>query len=155
MAVYTIVQSAPKEIRETDLVISKPTFIEEINSTRVRRGVVKLTTASSLRDIFMAITNKYDQSVNPYHLKLNKYEGIAYDKDEDLVEVVYRIIRDNNLNLIESAVDKILKSRSHKIETIYYITDDLQGVEAFTKNGISALKPDKNNKKQEKMEDVV
>lgn len=155
MTTYTIVQTAPEKLDETTLVIYKPNFLEEIRSTKARRGVTKLTTASSLRDIFMAITNKYDNTVNPFHLKLNKYEGISYEKDEDLIEVVYRIIRDNNLNLIESAVDKILKSRSHKIQTIYYISDDLQGIGAFTKNGISAIKYDKKGKKEEKSEDLV
>lgn len=155
MSVYTVVASAPKNLSETDLVINKPNFLEEIAKNKVRRGVVKLTTAPALRDIFMAITDKYDNTVNPYHLKLSKYEGIAYEKDEDLVDVVYRIIRDNNLNLVESAIDKLLKSRAHTVETIYYVTDDLDGIEAFAKNGISALKTDKKGKKEEKSENLV
>jgi len=155
MSVYTVVASAPKNLSETDLVINKPNFLEEITKNKVRRGVVKLTTAPALRDIFMAITDKYDNTVNPYHLKLSKYEGIAYDKDEDLIDVVYRIIRDNNLNLVESAIDKQLKSRAHSVETIYYVTDDLDGIEAFAKNGISALKTDKKGKKEEKSENLV
>lgn len=155
MTVFTVVASAPKSLSATDLVIYKPNFLEEISKNKVRRGVVKLTTAPALRDIFMAITDKYDNTVNPYHLKLSKYEGIAFAKDEDLISVVYRVIRDNNLNLIESAIDKTLKSRSHDVEVIYYVTDDLDGIEAFAKNGISALKNDKKTKKPENTEDVV
>lgn len=152
---YTVVGETPKNLTEKDLVINKPNFLEEIAKTRVRRGVVKLTTASNLRDIFMAITNNYDPTINPYHLKLSKYEGIKYDSDQDLVEVVYRVIRDNNLNLIEAAVDKALKSRAPSVETIYYVTSDLDGIGAFAKNGISALKLDKKGKKLENSENVV
>jgi hypothetical protein len=152
---YTVVGETPKNLTEKDLVINKPNFLEEIAKTRVRRGVVKLTTASNLRDIFMAITNNYDPTINPYHLKLSKYEGIKYDSDQDLVEVVYRVIRDNNLNLIEAAVDKALKSRAPSVETIYYVTSDLDGVGAFAKNGVNALKLDKKGKKLENSENVV
>ena len=155
MSVYTVVGEAPKNLTDKDLVLNKPNFLEEIAKNRVRRGVVKLTTASALRDIFMAITNNYDPTINPYHLKLSKYEGIAYNTDEDLVEVVYRVIRDNNLNLIEAAIDKALKSRDSSVETIYFVTTDLDGIGAFAKNGISALKLDKKSKKTENSENVV
>lgn len=155
MSVYYAVPLAPKHLEENEMVIYKPTFLEEIAKTKVRRGVNKLTTASSLRDIFMAITDKYDQTVNPYHLKLSKYEGIAYDIDEDLVAVVYRIIKDNDLKLVEAAIDKQLKSRPHNIDTIYYVTSDMEHVSAFTKNGVSAGKNDEKGKKPKKSETVV
>jgi hypothetical protein len=155
MSVYTVVGEAPKDLTDKDLVINKPMFLEEIAKTRVRRGVVKLTTASNLRDIFMAITNTYDPTINPYHLKLSKYEGIKYDSDQDLAEVVQRIIRDNNLNLIEAAIDKALKTRAPSVETIYFVTSDLDGIAAFAKNGVSALKLDKKGKKTENSENLV
>jgi hypothetical protein len=155
MTVYFAVPSVPEKVEATDMVMYKPTFLEEIAKTRVRRGVNKLTTASSLRDIFMAITDKYDQTINPYHLKLNKYEGIAYDIDEDLVAVVYRVIKDNGLNLVESALDKQIKARPHTVERIYYVTPDMEGVAAFTKNGISAGNLDQKGKKPKNSETVV
>ena len=155
MSVYTVVGEAPKNLTDKDMVLNKPNFMEEIAKNRVRRGVVKLTTASALRDIFMAITNNYDPTVNPYHLKLSKYEGIAYEKDEDLVEVVYRVIRDNNLNLIEAAIDKALKTREPSVETIYFVTTDLDGIAAFAKNGVSALKLDKKGKNKDNSDIVV
>jgi hypothetical protein len=155
MIVYYAVPLAPKHIEENEMVIYKPTFLDEIQKTKVRRGVNKLTTASSLRDIFMAITDKYDNTINPYHLKLSKYEGISYDIDEDLVAVVYRIIKDNDLKLVEAAIDKQLKSRPHTVDTIYYVTPDMEGVSAFTQNGVTAGKSDEKGKKPKKSETVV
>ena len=155
MSVYTVVGKTPEKLESTDFVIEKPTFIEEISKSKNKRGVTKLTTAASLRDIFMSITDKYDNTVNPYHLKLSKYEGIAYDTDMDLVPLIYRIISDNKLNLIEQAVDHKIKTRPLTSEVIYYVTDDLEGVGAFAKNGVSALKLDKNKKKTENPESVV
>lgn len=155
MSVYTVVGEAPKNLGPNEFLIEKPTFLEEIGKTKSKRGVSKLTTASSLRDIFMLITDKYDQKVNPYHLKLSKYEGIKYDTDQDLVPLLYRIIDDNKLNLIESAVDVAIKSRPHGTELIYYVTSDLDGVGAFAKNGINAGKLDKKGKKTENSDIVV
>jgi hypothetical protein len=152
MSVYTVVGEIPKELGKNDFVILKPAFLEEIAKTKNKRGVSRLTTASSLRDIFMLITDKYDPKVNPYHLKLSKYEGIKYESDEDLVPLIYRIIEDNKLNLIESAVDVAIKNRPHGTEVIYYVTSDLDGVGAFAKNGINAGKLDKKGKKSENSE---
>lgn len=155
MSVYTVVGEVPSTLNKGDFVILKPTFIEEIAKTKNKRGVSKLTTASSLRDIFMLITEKFDPKVNPYHLKLSKYEGIKYETDQDLVPLIYRIIDDNKLNLIESAVDVAIKNRPHDTEVIFYVTSDLEGVGAFAKNGINARKLDKKGKKTENSESVV
>jgi hypothetical protein len=155
MSVYTVVGETPKNLSTTDFVIEKPTFLEEIAKSKAKRGVNKLTTAPSLRDIFMAITDKYDNTINPYHLKLSKYEGIKFDKDEDLIPLIYRIISDNNLNLIEAAVDLKIKTRPLGAEVIYYVTSDLEGVGAFAKNGVSALKLDKKGKETKNPESVV
>ena len=155
MSTYSVVPEAPKNLEAGDYVIYKPTFIDEIAKTRTKRGVNKLTTASSLREIFMLITDKYDKTVNPYHLKLNKYEGIAYDIDEDLVAVIYRVIRDNNLSLVEAAVEKLIKERPHGTYHVYYVTSDLEGVNAFIKNGLSPEKTEEKGKKPKKSENVV
>ena len=155
MSVYTVVGEAPKKLGLTDYVIEKPTFMEEISKFRNKRGVNRLTTASSLRDIFMAITDKYNNTINPYHLKMSKYDGIKFAKDEDLIPVIYRVIADNNLNLIEAAIEHKLKTRPHTVETIYYVTSDLDGIGAFAKNGINALKFDKKSKDAKNPETLV
>jgi hypothetical protein len=155
MSVYTVVGETPKNLTATDFVIEKPTFLEEIAKSKVKRGVNKLTTAPSLRDIFMAITDKYDNTVNPYHLKLSKYEGIKFEKDEDLIPLIYRIISDNKLDLVEAAVDLKIKTRPLGTEVIYYVTSDLDGVGAFAKNGVNALKLDKKGKETKNPESVV
>lgn len=155
MSTFYVVPTVPESLGPNDMVLYKPTFLEEIAKTKNRRGVTKLTTASSLRDIFMQITEKYDNKINPYHLKLNKYEGIAYDIDEDLVAIVYRVIKDNDLKLVEAAIDHALKARPHNIENIYYVTPDVEGIAAFTKNGVSAGKQDEKGKKPKKSDIVV
>ena len=137
MAVFKRIDKAPEKLKDNECVINKPDFQEFITQTRKRRGTSGLTTASNLRDIFMAITDKYDHTINPYQLKLSKYEGRAYDNDDGIRLVIFKIIADFDLNLLEKAVEFEIKNRPLETELIYYVSDDLAGTGAFIKNGIN------------------
>lgn len=137
MAVFKRVSKAPEKLKENECVISKPDFQKEIDSTKKRRGVSGLTTASNLRDIFMAITDKYDHTVNPYQLKLSKYEGIAYETNEGLRNVIFKVISDFELDLLDKAVEFEIKNRPENTDFIYYVSDDMIGSSAFVKQGIN------------------
>lgn len=146
MANFTRVDKAPEKLKENECVIVKPDFIDEIQSTKKRRGISGLTTVPYLRDIFMAITDKYDHTVNPYQMKLSKYNGLSYKTEEDLSKIIFKIISDLNLDLLEKAVDTKVKNRPQGTDTIYYVSDDLEGTGAFIKNGIN-MDTTKNKKK--------
>lgn len=139
MAEFKRVDTAPEKLKENECVILKPDFQEFIEVTRKRRGTSGLTTASNLRDIFMSITDKYDHEVNPYQLKLSKYEGIAYENEDGLRKVIFRVIKDFDLGLVEKALDYEIKNRKPNTDLIYYVSDDLTGNGAFIRNGINQL----------------
>lgn len=149
MATFKRVDEAPEKLKDNECVIKKPDFQEQLDASRKRRGVSGLTTASNLRDIFMAITDKYDVTVNPYQLKLSKYEGRAYENDDGLRKIIFKIISDFDLNLVEKAVDYEIKNRPVNTDTIYYVSDDLVGTGAFIKNGINQQE----NKKKVKVKE--
>ena len=149
MAHYIRVDKAPETLKDNECVIAQPDFQEELDATRKRRGVSKLTTASNLRDIFMAITDKYDNTVNPYHLKLSKYEGREYNSDEELRQIIFKIMSDFDLSLLEKAVDFHIKNRPDNTDTIYYVSKDLLGSAAFIKNGINMKTKEKKVKVKE------
>ena len=137
MATFKRVDKAPEELKENECVINKPDFQEFIAATRKRRGTSGLTTASNLRDIFMAITDKYDHEVNPYQLKLSKYEGIAYEDEKGIEKVLFRVIKDFDLSLVDKAIEFEIKNRKPNTDLIYYVSDDLIGIGCFIKNGIN------------------
>lgn len=137
MAEFKRVDKAPDQLKDNECVIFKPDFEEFIEATRKRRGTSGLTTASNLRDIFMLITDKYDHDVNPYQLKLSKYEGIAYENEDGLRKVIFRVIKDFDLGLVEKALDYEIKNRKPNTDLIYYVSDDLTGNGAFVRNGIN------------------
>ena len=138
MANYKLVKKTPEKLGSNEFVIERPNFMEEIESTRGKRGVTNLTTASYLRDVFMAITDKYDNTINPYRLVLSKYVGLSYETDKDISNIILKIIDDHRLPLIEKAVEQKIKTRPLGTELIYYVSDDSNGVSAFIKMGINA-----------------
>lgn len=141
MSKFTVVEKVPEKLKDTDFVLYKPNFLEEVKASRLsNQSVSKITTVNHLRDILMIITGKYDESINPYHITLNKYEGINVPTSEDIADVIVRIDRDNNLKLLEKALNLNIKNRPIGTEMIYYVSPDTQGVEQFQLNNIEIAK---------------
>lgn len=137
---YIRVDKAPEKTNKNEMVIAKPNFMEEIEATKLRRGVDKLTTVNALRDTFMAITDKYDNSLNPYHMPLSKYRGRAFNDSKEYGDIILKIIKDNDYDLVDKAVDTLVKARKSEVNTIYYISPDIEGTSALIKNGFSLKK---------------
>lgn len=134
---YIRVDEAPEKIKDNEMVIFKPNFADEIKAKRGRRGADKIATIRNIRDTLMAITDKYDQSINPYHLKLQKYDNLKYDGDSGYGDIILRVIRENGLPLIDKAVEQQLLKRNPSVNTVYYVSPDLEGSAAFISLGFS------------------
>jgi hypothetical protein len=151
---YIRVDKAPEKLKANETVIHKPNFLEEIKASKGRRGVDNVATVRSLRDALMAITDKYDNTINPYHLKYHRYDNLMYEGDEGFAAIILRIIADNDLPLIDKAIEFELLKRKPDVDTVYYVSDDLNGSTAFIKHGFH-LKTDKKGKSASKSENVV
>ena len=135
MSTFKRVSEAPKKLEKNEMVINKPDFQKEIDSTRGKRGTTKRTTSAGLRDLFMTLNDNYEMNVNPFALKLSKYEGLEIETDDQLRGVLNKIINDNDLPVYEQIIEYTLKTRSAAITSIYYVSDDLSGISAFIKFG--------------------
>jgi len=151
---YILVDSAPEKIKDNEMVIIRPTFIEQISKSKLRRGVSKLTTVNALRDALMLITDVYDNTINPYKINLSAYEGLAYENDNDLSDIIIRILNDQGVDLLTKAIDYELKDRNVKVDTVYYVSKNLEGAGAFLANGFN-LKSTKNDKKITKNKETM
>lgn len=152
---YFLVDEAPEQPEKNEMVIYKPTFIEQIAQSKLRRGVKNLTTVNALRDALMLITDKYDNTINPYRLTLNEYEGLPFENDEDLSGIILQIINDNNLPLVSKAIEHYIKNRPTTVDTIYFVSDDDSEVASvFIANGFSRGE-DKKTKKITKQEESL
>jgi len=132
---YIRVDEAPEKLKDNEMVIVKPDFIEEIASVSQKRGVKGIATIRSIRDALMVITDKYDNTINPYHVILQRYDNLLYKGNEGFAEIIQRVIKDNNLPLIDKAVEFKLLNRKPTVDTIYYVSDDIEGSGAFIRLG--------------------
>ena len=151
---YILVDKAPEKVKDNEMVLVKPTFLEQIAKSKLRRGKSQLTTVNALRDALMLITDVYDNTINPYRINLSAYEGLAYETDEDLSKIVLKILTDSGNDFITKAVDFHLKKRDSKVNTVYYVSNDLEGTGAFLANGFN-LKKTKNTPKADNNEETV
>lgn len=132
---YIRVDEAPEKIKDNELVIFKPNFLEEIASVSKKRGVKGIATIRSIRDALMVITDKYDNTINPYHIILQRYDNLLYDGNEGFAKLIQRIIKEEKLPLVDKAVEFKLLQRNAKVDTVYYVSDDIEGSGAFIRLG--------------------
>lgn len=144
---YIRVDEAPEKLKNNEMAITKPNFLEEVISTKGKRGVNKVATIRNIRDTLMVITANYDETINPYHLKLQKYDNLMYKDDKGYADIILRVIKDNNLSLLDKAIEKKLLNRSPMIDTVYYVSPDIEGSTAFISLGFTMKSGKKSPKK--------
>jgi len=144
---YIRVDEAPETLKDNEMVVTKPEFLEEIAATRARRGIKSVVTIRNLRDTLMLITDKYDNTINPYRLNLQNYNNLVYDGDKEYSKIVLKVIKDNDLTLLDKAVEKQLLTRKPVVDTVYYVSDDLDGSTAFISLGFNMKVGKKASKK--------
>jgi hypothetical protein len=152
MSTFERVNKAPEKLEKNEMVIMKPDFQKEIDATRGKRGTSNRTTASGLRDLFMAFNDNYETNINPFALKLSKYEGHVIENDDQIRDVLNKIIADNNLPVYEKIIEYSLKTRNPAITSIYYVSDDLSGVNGFIRFGFNPTVKETKKKEKEKVE---
>ena len=151
---YILVSSEPEKLASNEMVIHKPNFLEEIHATKGKRGVDKITSITSIRDMISLLAGKYDNDVNPYRVNLVKYENLPYSTDKDFSEIMLRIIKENDLKFIEKAIEQKVKTRKASVDTVYYISEDLIGTSVLISYGFH-MKDGKNSKKISSNKDHV
>jgi len=134
---YIRVDEAPEKLKDNEMVIVKPNFLEEISSISTKRGVKGIATIRSIRDALMLITDKYDNTINPYHIILQKYDNLLYKGNEGFAELILRIVKEQNLPLVDKAVEFELLKRKPTVDTVYYVSDDIEGSGAFIRLGFT------------------
>lgn len=143
---YILVSSAPEKLSSNEMVIEKPNFMEEVLATKGKRGVNKVTSITSIRDILSLLAGKYDNELNPYRVNLVKYENLPYSSEEEFGAILLKVIADNQLNLIEKAIEQKVKARRSSVDTIYYVSNDLVGTSVLVRYGFN-MKDGKSSKK--------
>jgi hypothetical protein len=151
---YILVSEEPESLKSNEIVIKKPTFIEEVTATKQKRGVDKIASVRSIRDMIATLAAKYDDTLNPFRVNLTKYDNTPYASDKEFAELIMRVVVENNLSFVEKAIEHQIKNRKPNVDTIYYVSDDLNGTSVLIRFGFN-MKDGKNSKKIASNKDIV
>ena len=144
MAKFKIVKEIPKSLKNDEMVIKTPDFIEEINEcpappTAKLRDGTKIATSNYLRKIVEKIGLNYGSlDFNPMTAcKTIVYDGVAYDDVVDLSKkIVVPMLRNDCPSIFYNYIDAKIKGRDPKVSLIYFVGDDID-TKAFMQNGIT------------------
>ena len=152
MTNFVRVDEAPENVDEvSELVIHETDFANEIEELNYRGGRSGQTAPSQLRAIIGKIAEKYDHTLNQYTINLKTYTGLPYESNNELALIIQRIFKEQNPDTIYKVMDKKLRDRSPAIDLIYYVSDSLDGTQAFMHNGINRVDLDDVKKPKKKV----
>lgn len=139
MAKFLIVDTKPEELKKGEYLIDRPSFLEEITLHKSKAPKNGLTGAYHLRIITDSVAQNYDpDNMTAFSVKVHNFEGIAYDSDEQLNDILVKMYSDSCPGVFLKYVDKKIRTRPHGTSLIYYVDSGLKGAyDLFYKHGIS------------------
>lgn len=139
MSKFIIVNKTPAQLNKGEIVIAPPSFIEQIIALARRGGAVRNQTAlNQIREILLAIENRYQIDLNVYKIPLSNYEGLAYESDEQLSSIITQLLNKERPEAFEKILEYNIKNRPYGTKLIYYV-GRLQDTGPFFKSGIDML----------------
>lgn len=140
MMKFVCVKEAPVELRKHEYTINMPDFMEEVKSNNNHKGSTNTTRNKHLRSLVSAIGFSYGpETFNPYHVNISRYEGLAFDNNEDLSKILIRLFDKEYPAIFDSYIAKMIKERPAETKVIYFTGDFLKS-RAFTEAGFELIK---------------
>ncbi len=144
MSKFKVVDKIPKQLKDNEVVIKDPDFVDEINTAKNQPRPAPngkyLTSLAHLRSIAGVIGELYDpEEFNPYStIPFNHFVGIEYTDAKELSTTVLKMFTKFHPQIIFKYLDKQIKARPPGTELIYFLGSKAN-TEAFIANGIDTL----------------
>lgn len=135
MAKFTVVKQAPETLEKGEIVITAPSFLEEIAANIRKAPARKQTGINHLREILNSIAQKYDHEMNIMKFKLVNYEGLPYQDDTELNAIILRILTTERPETLDGYLDHKIKARPMNTKMVYF-TGAFTATGPFYKNGL-------------------
>lgn len=138
MAKFVIVNTAPQKLKKDEIVISTPNFLKAVQASNRKATGKKVTALNHLRQILTNIAEEYPESgLNEYtSVPLNKYEGLPFDTDEDLCNIVIRMLSKHHPTIVKTVIEREVKNRPLTTKLIYFVGNE-DNADVFLKNGLA------------------
>lgn len=138
MAKFVVVKEAPATLEKGEIVITQPTFLNEIEANIRKAPKHKQTAINHLREVLNTIGQKYDQEMNVFKMRLVNYEGRAYKDNNELSAILVAMLRSEYPQIFDRYLDYELKNRPLNTKLVYYV-GDFNTTGPFYKAGLDLL----------------
>lgn len=139
MAKFTTVSEPPASLEKGEVVIDKPTFVEECKLALGQAGAKRnTTTLNQLRSVLNAIENKYNIDLKTAKIPLSQYEGLPYETAEDYNKVITRLLKIERPDAFEDILGYNILRLPYGTKMIYFVGEHYE-TDPFYKNGIERI----------------
>ena len=119
---FTIVESAPALTSPNEMVLSIPTFLEEIKICEKRKGAITKAAPSYLRAVTELIAQKYDRRFNSYrHIVPSDYTGLDISTDEQTAEILRKMLEGGYPAIYPAYVITKVRDRKFNVDHIWWV----------------------------------
>ena len=138
MAKFVVVNSAPEKLEKGEVVITQPTFLEQIRENSRKAPKNKQTGINHLREIVQAVSLKYDQELNVFKIPMHKYEGVPFANETDLSNIVVNMLKTEYPTVFDKYIEHELKNRPINTKLVYFVGNFTE-TSAFYKMGLDLI----------------
>lgn len=142
MAKFIVVKQAPKELKNGEYLIDKPSFVEQIALHGTKKPRNGLTGSHYIRMLTDSIAQAYDPSnMTAYSVRAHLYEGRPFSSDEEMNAIMVEALRADYPAVFPKYLEAKIRNRPAKTELVIYVDSGIQGqYEIFYRNGFSEEK---------------
>lgn len=138
-SVFVMTQNPPQNLSDKEMVLSRPTFLEEVKTCAHKRGGAATIGPNYLRSIAEEIGRRYDRFFNPYrNVVPHDFAGRICESDEDVANTVHEMFQARYPVIYQRYYESILRSRSFTNRVVYFSGSQEDAV-VFQKLGIREI----------------
>src|ERR1700693_2137705 len=123
MVKFVTVKVAPTDLKNGEIVIRRPDFLDEIAANSAKAPKRGVTGANHLRQIVDTIGIKYDpENTNSWSIRPHLYQGVPYTTNEDLSKIVVAMLETEHPAIFKKYVEYQINHLPPATELIYFET---------------------------------
>lgn len=124
-SVFVVVKEAPAVLSKYEMVLERPSFMDEIVTCERKRGGAHIIGANYLRAIAEEIGRKYDKNFNPYrNVVPTDYAGIPCPTLKDVSALVHKMFDARYPKIYDSYYETKIRARPFDVRVIYLLDNE-------------------------------
>lgn len=138
-SVFVMTQNPPQNLSDKEMVLSRPSFLDEVKTCAHKRGGAATIGPNYLRAIAEEIGRRYDRLFNAYrNVVPHDFAGRICESDEDVAQTVHEMFQARYPAIYQRYYESVLRSRPFTTKVIYF-SGSQEDAAVFQKLGIREI----------------